>query len=110
MEQNKKYSISTIGDLESGNYENIDVELHFENGMHFIATFILRSYVNRIMDEGKEYFWTSDMIIVDELSFDIFKQTIDDLFKEHYFYYAFLPCNELAAKVKYEHIGNPFEF
>jgi hypothetical protein len=67
--------------------ENIDVEVVFDDSIRFVATFFTLENVrglfrrNQVTGEcrGGLYFWASDMILVERLTLEAVKETVEDL-------------------------------
>jgi len=87
------YKIQYIGEIEDFENDNSDVFVEFEDGRKYVATFFTLSNIMRIMNRYKEsgecsngkYFWSSDMIIVENLNPLILRESIDDLIKNEEF-------------------------
>jgi hypothetical protein len=81
-------------DLEDG---NIDVEVKFDSGQRFVATFFTLKNIKRLMGQYQStgeckngaYFWASDMIIVETLSEQNINSAVADLIAEQNFNDAF---------------------
>ncbi len=77
--------------------DNVDVEVTFEDGGRFAATFFTLSNVNRILERYRKtgeckrgtYFWASDMIIVEQLTEAVIHDVIQDLIDQNEFWAAF---------------------
>ena len=77
--------------------DNVDVEVAFETGEHFVATFFtvenIKSQLRKYQRTGEcrngLYMWATDMIIVQELTRDVIAQTVDDLIATGEFESAF---------------------
>ena len=84
----KKYSEAQ--DIFDGN-EDIFVE--FSNGDRYVATFFTYKNIETLRQKNKKtgeelygkYFWSSDMILIDDLSLETLKEVIDDLLKNNDF-------------------------
>ena len=67
--------------------DNVDVEVRLDNGKFYTATFFtlenVRSLLTRYKSTGEcangLYLWTVDMIIVENLSKETIRKTVDDL-------------------------------
>ncbi len=96
----QKYAIDVRQgiDLLDPHFDNVDVEVCFEDGQRYTATFFtlenIRLMMNRYLQSGEcnrgKYFWSSDMIIVDRLTEDTIRQTIDYLLATDEFELVFL--------------------
>ena len=75
------------------NNDNVDVQVTFPNGNSFSAVFFTLQNINTLMKQYKKtgecanglYFWTSDMMIVQELTEQTICETIDNLLAEEEF-------------------------
>ena len=93
------YSFEVIGGLKlvDSTRHNVDVEVHFEDGSRFVATFFTLRNIHFLFDKNQGtgecvaglYFWASDMILVTDYSIEIFTATIDDLLTDGAFSRAF---------------------
>ncbi len=69
------------------NNDNVDIEVHFDSGERHLATFFTLENIyslfqgNKTTKECKSglYFWASDMIIVERLTEETIRETIEDL-------------------------------
>jgi len=89
--------------------ENIDVEVTFETGARYVATFFTLENVRSLIEKNRRtgeclgglYFWASDMIIVERLTFEIVSRTVSDLIDSGEFESAFSgpywPDSDLAV-------------
>lgn len=81
--------------------DNIDVFVEFETGERYVATFFTISNIQEIMKRYRstgecnhgQYFWASDMIIVEELTETTIKETIEHLLLEGEFEDIFSKCD-----------------
>jgi len=77
--------------------DNVDVEVILDNGDRYSATFFTISNIQFLLDQYKKtgecsyglYFWASDMIIVENISEDIIRDTVFDLLHSGEFYTSF---------------------
>lgn len=103
-----KFQIEIIGEIDDPSDENLDVFIHFENGEEYVLSFFTLKNISRLMSKNKlmgeqlngAYFWSSDMVIITEISEDSIMRTVEDLIKSHSFYRAASATNELAKKRK----------
>ena len=73
--------------------DNVDVQVTFPNGESFSAVFFTLQNIATLMKHNKKtgecanglYFWTSDMMIVQELTEETICETIDNLLAEKEF-------------------------
>ncbi len=80
---------SGIAPLDPNN-DNVDVQVTFPNGESFSAVFFTLQNIVTLMKHYKKtgecakglYFWTSNMMIVQELTEEIICETIDNLLAE----------------------------
>ena len=78
-----------IAPLNSGN-DNVDVQVTFPDGERFSAVFFTLQNINTLMKHYQKtgecanglYFWTSDMLIVQELTEQTICETVDNLLAE----------------------------
>jgi len=67
--------------------DNVDIEVIFDSGKRYVATFFTLDNIRSLMDKYKEtqeckgglYFWASDMVVVRKLSREIIHETVEDL-------------------------------
>ncbi|MGO8746356.1 MAG: hypothetical protein ACLQNE_10230 [Thermoguttaceae bacterium] len=77
--------------------DNVDVEVVFDDGSRFVATFFTLENVQMIMDGYRQtgecskglYFWASDMILVRRLTRQNIAKVVGDLIGEGEFEKAF---------------------
>lgn len=77
--------------------ENIDVEVIFESGAFYVATFFTPENIRGLMEKNQRtgeclgglYLWASDMIIVERLTPDAVSRTVADLLASGEFESAF---------------------
>jgi hypothetical protein len=70
--------------------DNVDVEVAFDDGSRFVATFFTLQNIEKILDRYKQtgecmkgfYFWCSDMIIVRSLSRESITKVVGDLIEK----------------------------
>ncbi|MEM6643564.1 MAG: hypothetical protein AAF616_11345 [Bacteroidota bacterium] len=107
----KDFEIEIIGEIWNTQDDNIDVFVRFKNKEEFVGSFFTLENIQRLIKEksvSKEnvsglYFWSSDMIIIEELTEENIKLSIYDMLKEGTFFSAFSPTNKLAyERVKVE--------
>jgi hypothetical protein len=99
-----EYCISLIGEIENPKDDAVDTFVRFANGEEYVATFVTRSWVDKITDKNRTtgeqlaglFFWISDMIIVDNLTTGNIKLVIDEMIANRNFYSAFSATNELG--------------
>ena len=88
------------------NNDNVDVEVTFPNGESFSAVFFTLQNIETLMKQYKKtgecadglYFWTSDMVIVQQLSKKTICATIDKLLAEDEFESVFSK-NEKSTEI-----------
>jgi hypothetical protein len=69
------------------NNDNVDVEVIFDSGKRYVATFFTLDNVQSLMNKykvtqeckGGLYFWASDMVLVRKLSREVIHETVEDL-------------------------------
>lgn len=89
---------SIIGGIYNVN-DNSDVIVHFENGISYVATFFTYNNLLLLRERNKisgeclsgNYFWASEMIIVERIERDLIEQVVEEFLKTEYFYSAFKP-------------------
>jgi hypothetical protein len=77
--------------------DNVDVEVVFDNGSRYIATFFTLENIQKIMQEYEQsgecmkgfYFWATDMIVVRRLSRETIAKVVGDLISKGEFDKAF---------------------
>lgn len=77
--------------------ENIDVEVVFESGALYVATFFTPENIRGLMEKNRRtgeclgglYLWASDMIIVERLTRDVVSRAVADLLASGEFESAF---------------------
>ena len=77
--------------------ENIDVEVTFQNGKRYVATFFTLENIRMLIQKNKRtgechdglYFWASDMIIVERLTLENVQKAVLDLLEHDEFEAAF---------------------
>lgn len=77
--------------------DNVDVEVIFDNGSRYMATFFTLENIQRIMDRYEQsgecmkgfYFWATDMILVRRLSRENIAKVVGDLISKGEFDTAF---------------------
>ena len=93
-----KYTVRILSQFEFDIYDdNIDVEVRFESGERYIPTFFTVRNIQSLMDKNKvtgensngKYIWAADMVIVETLTDDVIRATIDDLIETGDFFSAF---------------------
>ncbi|MEP1033074.1 hypothetical protein [Ekhidna sp.] len=100
----RKFEIELIGEIFHPDNDNIDVFVRFDNGEEFVGSFFTLNNIQELMKQknlSREnvnglYFWSSDLIIIEELSEENIELSIYDMLKEGGFYSAFSPTNKLA--------------
>ncbi len=83
--------------------DNIDVEVTFDDGSRYAATFFTLENLRSLFEKNERtgefvgglYLWASDMVIVRELTEASIAETIADLIKKLYFDIAFQKLEEL---------------
>lgn len=108
------FDLELIGEIENSKDENIDVFVRFKNGEEYVVSFFtienLKKLISKNRISGEQlsglYFWSSDMIIIQEIDKDKMKLTIEDLLKTSDFYYAARAVNNLAEKRKISETKN----
>ena len=92
---------SGIAPLDTDN-DNVDVQVTFPNGERFSAVFFTLQNIDTLMKDYKKtgecanglYFWTSNMMIVQELTEQTICETIDNLLSEEAFESVFVRNEE----------------
>ena len=88
---NTSFQVEIIGGTaQLSNDSNCDVMVTLGDGRRFVGTFFtltnIRTLMARYRGTGEcargSYFWASDMIIVDELSEETIRATVQDLIEE----------------------------
>lgn len=84
------------------NNDNTDVIVEFKNGTRWIASFFTYSNISKLVEKnrstgeclGGKYFWSSDMLLVDEISRERIKEVINHLISEGEFEAIFSRCSD----------------
>ncbi|MBN1123071.1 MAG: hypothetical protein JXJ17_18500 [Anaerolineae bacterium] len=79
------------------NNDNVDVFVEMNNGDRYVATFFTLENIKSIMDKDRQtsecnsgqYFWASDMIIVEKITPEIVQSTVESLISDGEFERAF---------------------
>lgn len=77
--------------------ENIDVEVVFEDGTKYVATFFTLENIQALFQKNRKtgeccsglYFWASDLILVQRLTLENVQRTVADLMEQGEFETAF---------------------
>jgi hypothetical protein len=77
--------------------DNVDVEVVFNSGEFYVATFFTLENIRELMEKNRRtgeclgglYLWASDMIIVERLTLDAVSRTVADLLASGEFGAAF---------------------
>lgn len=77
--------------------DNLDIHVKLKNGKKFVATFFTLENISTIMNRHKEsgecafgkYFWASNMIIVESLSYEVISKAVQDLIENDEFEMVF---------------------
>ena len=68
--------------------DNVDVEVRFDSGTRYVGTFFTLNNIRHLMEKwectqeccaGGLYFWASDMVIVEKLTYETILGTVRDL-------------------------------
>lgn len=84
------------------NNDNTDVIVEFKSGTRWIASFFTYSNISRIVEKNRstgeclcgKYYWSSDMVLVDEVSRERIKEVINHLISEGEFEAIFSRCSD----------------
>jgi len=101
--ESQNYKLSPIS---GSNGEYIDVFVKLDNGQQYVGSFYTLGKVMQMKESGQQsgdfckgkYFWTSNMIIVDEINDVVINETIKNLLENDGFYTAFFPANQKAVE------------
>lgn len=82
------------------NNSDTDVIIEFENNDRWVASFFTYNYISTLVEKNKhtgeclygKYFWSSDMILIDETSRERIEEVIRYLINEGDFEYIFIKC------------------
>jgi hypothetical protein len=82
--------------------DNTDVTVEFEDNTRWVASFFTYSNINKIIEKNKatgeclngKYFWSSDMLLVDEISRERIEEVIKHLIDNNEFCYIFNRCSD----------------
>ena len=99
MPNEQQYDVLMIGHPDGLDHhdDNVDVEVVFGDGSRYGATFFTLNNIERIMRTyvktgeclNGRYFWSTDLIIIRDLSMPDIRETVADLIKNAEFYTAF---------------------
>ncbi|WP_046757162.1 hypothetical protein [Kordia jejudonensis] len=99
MDFNKKnnYTISRNSCSEDIFNGNEDIFVTLKNGKQYVATFFTYKNVENIRKKNQKtgeelngkYFWSSDMILIEDLRIDTINSVIDHLLEQDYFFDIF---------------------
>lgn len=81
--------------------DNVDVEIKLDNGETYVATFFTLENIKKIFNRYEItgecanglYLWSENMIIIENLSEEIVRKSIDDLIESGEVYTAFKKIN-----------------
>lgn len=113
MRTDNEFDIEVIGVIENPLNDNVDVFVHFSNGEDYMASFFTLSNIIDLIKKNKQtgeqangrYFWSSDMIIVEEMTEENIRLSIEDLLETSGFYIAFEATNSKAKNRREKEIG-----
>lgn len=82
--------------------DNTDVIVEFEDGTRWGATFFTYGNITKLVEKNKatgeclngKYFWSSDMLLVDEISRKSIEEIIQHLIRQGEFYNIFTQCSD----------------
>ncbi|MBM7868626.1 hypothetical protein JOC70_000095 [Clostridium pascui] len=82
------------------NNDNTDVIVEFHNGTRWIASFFTYSNISKLVEKNRrtgeylrgKYFWSSNMVLVDEISRKRIEEVINYLINEDEFESIFNNC------------------
>jgi hypothetical protein len=82
--------------------DNTDVILEFDDGQRWVASFFTYSNIGKLVEKNKntgeclngKYYWSSDMILIDEVSRERIQEVIEHLINEGTFEYIFKRCRD----------------
>ncbi|MEH7351265.1 hypothetical protein [Gottfriedia acidiceleris] len=80
--------------------ENTDVKVIFEDGTEGVATFITYKKIMSLREKNKatgeclsgKYFWTSDMLLIEDISRETITDVVLQLLKDDEFWSEFERC------------------
>lgn len=106
--ENRDFKIEIVGKIENPANDNVDVFVQFDNDEQYVGSFFTIANIadllrqKRLSGENSNglYFWSSDMIIMEEITEDNISITIQDMLKEGGFYGSFSPTNKKAKARK----------
>lgn len=95
--QQDGYEVIIIDEVEEIENDNIDVHVKFQDSKHYIATFFTIANLQKLMDKNVhtgecnsgQYFWASDMVIIQDLREETILESIQYLIKEDELDYTF---------------------
>ena len=79
-----------------------DVIVEFDNSTRWVASFFTYSIISKLVEKNKQdgecldgkYYWSSDMLLVDEVSRERIEEIIKHLINEDEFQYIFNKCSD----------------
>ena len=85
--------ITFIHEVSNIENDNIDINIEY-NGKRYFGTVFTLANINKLMSKDADnpkgnYFWASNMLIVNKLNKDIVKESIVDLINDKQFYNVF---------------------
>lgn len=86
--------------------DNVDVQVDFEDGRRFVATFFTPENIRSLMEKWRAtadnsckyglYFWCVDMVIVSKLTLEVIAETVEYLMQKGEFEQAFQKCERVV--------------
>lgn len=96
--KNREFKINVVGQESWDRVDdNLDLEVMFEDGRKFTATVFTLNNIKSLFEKNKHsgecgnglYFWATEMILVEELTTEIFNNLVHNLIDDGEFESAF---------------------
>lgn len=89
------------GELDIKN-DNTDVIVEFNDGTRWVASFFTYGNISKLVEKNRstgeylngKYFWSSDMVLIDEISRERIEEVINHLISEGEFQSIFNSCSD----------------
>ncbi|HZG16485.1 MAG TPA: hypothetical protein VE710_15955 [Candidatus Bathyarchaeia archaeon] len=97
--------------------EHTDVIVTFSNRSKWVASFYTYKNIETIRKQRQKsgenlsggYFWTTDLILIDEVSRKRIEAVIEDLIKEDGFKYVFARADDITEEYEYLYVPGFFD-
>lgn len=75
--------------------DNIDVNIVFETGEVYFGTLVTIKNIQTFFNRGDSYFWSTDMLILENLRKESIMNAIEEIIKNESYFYIFDKIGEL---------------